>query len=115
LWFPAFAGMTKKTTSASQQSVDLAGEPAHPPRSGISDEPHLTRLPRLEARRGTGRDVEAEAARLLAVELQCCIRLVEMVVRADLDRPVAGIGDGQSYGRSAGIHLDVAGGRNDFA
>jgi hypothetical protein len=37
-----------------------------------------------------------------------------MVVRADLDRPVAGVGDGERDGRAAGVELDLAGGRHDL-
>ena len=69
--------------------------------AGIGDEPHLAALPRLETGRGAGRDVEPEPARLLAVERKRRVGLVEMIVRADLDRPVAGIGDRQGHG-SAG-------------
>ena len=53
----------------------------------------VARLARLEAHRGAGGDVEPHAARLLAVELQRRIGFEEMIVRADLDRPVAGVGD----------------------
>ncbi len=38
-----------------------------------------------------------------------------MIVRADLDRPVAGIGDVEGYGRLAGVELDVAVLGDDFA
>src|SRR5690606_38678859 len=57
------------------------------------DQSHLTRLPRLEAHRGPGGNVEPHAARGGTVEAQGLVGLEEVVVRADLDRPVAGIGD----------------------
>ncbi len=82
---------------------------------GIGDQPHLAALPRLEPRRGPGRDVEPEAARLVAIELQRRVGLEEMVVRADLDRPVAGIGDDERDGRPPGIELDIALGDENFA
>src|SRR4029077_20971526 len=69
----------------------------------------LARLPRLEPHRRPGRDVEPHAARLLAIELQRRIGLEEMIVRADLDRPVAGVGDGERHGLAAGIERDLAG------
>src|SRR4029077_7902693 len=69
----------------------------------------LARLPRLEPHRRPGRDVEPHAARLLAIELQRRIGLEEMIVRADLDRPVAGVGDGERRGLAAGVERDLAG------
>src|SRR5215475_6303389 len=68
----------------------------------------LARLPGLEAHRGAGRDVEPHAARLGAVKLQRRIGLEEMIVRAHLDRPVAGIRHRQGDGLAAGIELDLA-------
>src|SRR5262249_56130985 len=47
-------------------------------------------------------------ARLLALEVQRRIGLEEMIVRADLDRPVAGVGHRQRHGLAAGIELDLA-------
>jgi hypothetical protein len=38
-----------------------------------------------------------------------------MVVRADLDGSVAGVGDGEGDGGAAGVELDVAGGGEEFA
>ena len=49
--------------SASQLAADLAVEAVHDARAGIGDEPHLAGLPRLEAHRRAGRNVEPEAAR----------------------------------------------------
>ena len=57
------------------------------------DEPDLAGLAGLEADGGAGGDVEAAAARGGAVEVERRVGLGEMVVRADLDRPVAGVGD----------------------
>src|SRR5258708_1144905 len=65
-------------------------------------------LARLEAHRRAGRNVEAHAARLLALEFQRRIGLEEMVVAADLDRPVARIGDRDRHGLAARIERDVA-------
>src|SRR5437899_1457746 len=72
------------------------------------DQRDLARLAWLEAHRRAGRDIEPHAARLLAVEFQRRIGLEEMVVRADLDRPVAGIGDRDLGGLAAGVELDLA-------
>src|ERR1700722_10290060 len=76
--------------------------------SGQRDELHVAGLSRLEAHRGAGRDVEPHAARLLAVELQRRIGLEKLVLGADLDRTVAGIGDRERHRLAAGIELDLA-------
>src|SRR5262249_58428151 len=68
----------------------------------------LARLPRFKAHRGAGGDIEPHAARLFAIEFQRRIGLEEMVVRADLDRPIAGIGDRQRHRLATGIELDLA-------
>src|SRR5439155_19554054 len=78
-----------------QRAVDAAAEADDAAGAGVGDEPHLTGLARLEPGRGPGRDIEAAAAHLVAVEPQRSVRLVKMIVRTDLDRSVAGIGDGQ--------------------
>src|SRR5439155_7191903 len=43
-----------------------------------------------------------------AIEGECGVGLVEMVMRTDLDRAIAGIGDGQAHRRAARINLDFA-------
>src|SRR5579883_3220450 len=90
------------------QAVDLA-------LAGERDEAHLAALAGLEADRRAGGNVEAEAARPGAVEFQRRIGLEEMVVRADLDRPVAGIGDLQGQRLAVLVHDDVAGFGEDLA
>src|SRR5258708_34975559 len=77
--------------------------------AGERDERDVARLPGLEAPRGAGRDVEPHAARLFAVELERRVGLEEVVVRADLDRPVAGVRHRQRHGLAAGVDRDVAG------
>ena len=49
------------------------------------------------------------AARLRAVEAQRGVGFEEVVVRADLDRPVAGVGHGQRERAAAGVEFDLAG------
>src|SRR5262245_34246084 len=72
-------------------------------------------LARLEAHRRAGSDIEAAAARLGAVELQGRVGLGEVVMRADLDRPVAGVGHGEGDGSAPGVELDVAVQSDDLA
>src|ERR1700722_9248262 len=56
------------------------------------DELDLALLAGLEAHRRTGGNVEPEATRARALELQRAIGLEEVIVRADLNRPIARIG-----------------------
>src|SRR6516225_9263405 len=99
----------------SQLAVDLGVKADDAALSGVSDEPDLAALSRLEAGRGAGRDIEPIAARLFAVKGECGVGFVEVVMRADLDRAVACIGDGQRDRRAAGVELDVARGGEDLA
>src|SRR5437868_14347218 len=88
---------------ASQPAHDVAAEAVDRALAGERDELHIAGLAGLEADGGAGGDVEAHAARFLAVEFQRGIGLEEMVVRADLDRAVAGVGDRERHGLAAGI------------
>src|SRR6056297_419072 len=72
-------------------------------------------LARFEAHGRTGRDVEAHAARLLALEGEAGIGLVEMVMRADLDRAIALVGDRERHHLAPGIELDGAFRRGNLA
>src|SRR5207237_10098531 len=76
--------------------------------AGERHELHVAPLPRLETHRGACRDVEPHAAGASAVELQRRIGLEEMIVRADLDRPIARIGNRQRHRLATGIELDLA-------
>src|SRR5919106_524989 len=86
------------------QTIEAAG----PARAGDRHELDLARLPGLEAHRRAGRDVEATAARSLALELERGVGLEEMVVRADLNRAVAGIRHLQGDRGAVGIESDLA-------
>src|SRR3546814_1215306 len=69
-------------------------ESDHGTAAAIGDQRHLAALPRLEPHRRARRDIEALAVCRLPVEQQGGVGLREMIVAADLDRPVAAIGDG---------------------
>src|SRR5216683_2099581 len=101
--------------SVSERASDLVVEAVHDSRAAVSDEAHLARLARLEAHRGAGGDVEAEAPRLVALEAERRVGLEEMVMRAHLDRPVASIGDLKLDGRTARVQFDLARLGDDFA
>ena len=100
---------------ALQGPHDLLAEAEDHPIAGQWDQPDFARLARLETHRRAGGDVEPHAARLLPVEAQARIGLEEVVVRADLDRAIAGIGHFDGDLGSADIELDSAGLGNDFA
>ena len=87
----------------------------HDAPAAIRHQRHFARLAGFEAHRGAGRDIEPLATRGGAVERQRGVGFGEVIVAADLDRPVAGVGDGQRGAGKAGVQLDVAGGREDFA
>src|SRR5262249_13248041 len=97
------------TSRFSEFTHHILSKPVHGALAGERDQRHLARLSRLEAHGRSGRDVEPHAARLLAIELQRRVGLEEMIVRSDLDRPVAGVGRRQRHGLAAGIERDVAG------
>src|SRR5580704_19742787 len=73
------------------------------------DQRHLAALTGLEAHRGAGRNIEAHAAGLYTIELQRWIGLEKVIVRADLDRPVAAVRDGERQRFAALVELDFTG------
>ena len=92
---------------------------AFPPRTirlaGDRHQPHRPALARLEADRRARRDVETVAVGGPAVEHQGAVGLEEVVVAADLDRPVAGVRDRQLDGGAALVERDLPGGCQDLA
>src|SRR5262249_37485555 len=94
---------------ALQLAHHILAEPVDRALAGERDQRDLAGLPRLEPHRRAGGDVEPHAARLSAIELQRRVGLEEMIVRAHLDRPVAGVRHRQRHGLAAGIEGDVAG------
>ena len=80
----------------------------------VGREPHGARLAGLEAHGGAGGDVEPHALGALAVELQRLVGLEEMIVAADLDRPVAGVGDLDGDRIAALVELQLARSGDDF-
>src|SRR5262249_40722981 len=93
---------------ASELTHHVLPEPVDRALAGERNERDLARLPRFKAHRGASGDIEPHPARLFAVEFQRRIGLEEMIMRADLDRPVAGIGDRQRGRLATGIELDLA-------
>src|ERR1700719_3708264 len=95
-------------TSPSELAHDVLTEAVDRALAGERDERHLAALAGLEAHRRPGRDVEAHAARLLAIEFERRVGLEEMIMRPHLDRPVAGVGHRQGHGLAAGVERDLA-------
>src|SRR5712671_7598923 len=100
-WQPSFQEKSQLSHHVATKTIDdsLAGE---------RHELDVAGLPRLEPHRGAGGDIEPHAARLFAVEFQRRIGFEEMIVRADLDRAVAGVGDVKRHGLAAGVEFDLA-------
>ena len=69
----------------------------------------------LEAHGGAGRDVQTKTVGRRPIEGERFVGLVEVVVRADLDRPVAGVGHFDADRAAAGVQLDLAGGGLDLS
>src|SRR5690606_29802044 len=74
----------------------------------VRDERDAARLPGLEAHGRAGGNVQTKPARGFAIERQRVVDLVEVVVRADLNRTIAGIRDYEHDFRAAGVQLDLA-------
>src|SRR5579862_1444586 len=96
-------------TAPLELSHDVLAEAVYRAPSGDRDERHVARLPGLEAHRRASGDVEPHAAGLFAVEFKRGVGFEEMVVRADLDRPVAAIRDRERDALTPFIDLDFAG------
>ena len=97
--------------SASERSGDLAAQPGDDAGGRRAGPARPSRVDAgLEAHRGAGRDVQALPAGRGAVERQRRVGLGEVVVRADLDRPVAGVHDRRASvtGRPALISIGAA-------
>ena len=83
------------------KAIDLA-------RPGERNQIDGASLSRLEAHGSAGSDVEPEPEGRGAVERQRRIGLGEVVVRPDLDRAVAGVGDRDRQHLAADVQIDVA-------
>src|SRR6187402_684398 len=92
----------------SEFSLHLAAKAVDDALASQRDELHVAGLPRLEPHGGAGGDIEPHAAGFLAVEFQRRVGFEKMVVRADLDRTIAAVGDGERHRLAAGIEFDLA-------
>src|SRR3954454_3729445 len=106
---PSGSGSAVSESAASELAVDLAGEAVDLARAGIGYQIDAPGLPWFEPDCRPSRNVETEAPRLFPVEGQRAVRLEEMIVGTDLDRPVAGIGDLQADGFAAVVQGDLTG------
>src|SRR5215468_7769285 len=80
-------------------AVHQVAEPVHVLLAPEWDQRHFLLVPRLEADGRRLRDGQPHPEGGGAVELQGAVDLEEVIVRADLDRPVAGVADLERDGR----------------
>ena len=111
---PELGGRRRGLRFALQWSHHRAGETEDDARSGKRDQLDCSLLPRLESHRGSRGDVETKASRRGTIERQRSVGFREVIMRAHLDRPVAGVCDRQPNGRPAGIELDLTVLREEF-
>src|SRR6266446_7055703 len=84
-------------------------EAIHQARARVGDERNLTRLTRLETHSRSRRNVEPISKSRLPVESESRVGLGEMIMTADLDRPVACVRHFERDGHSALVQDDLAG------
>ena len=86
----------------------IPGEAIYSAQACQGDQFYRARLSRLETHRRTGGNIQAHAARLLARKRQGVIGFIEVIMRADLNRPVAGVRHRQGDRGSSDIQFNVA-------
>ena len=96
-------------------TVDFTVKPAHYPMAAISDQRDFADLTGFETHRRSGRDIKPESPRGLSVEIQRGVGFKEMIMRAYLNRAVAGIGNPHRSGFPSGVKRDLACGGDDFS
>src|SRR5436190_741667 len=94
-----------------RQGIPTANHPA----AGNLDQRDRLRLARLEADGGSGGNIQPEPVRRAAIERERAIGLDEVIVAADLDRPIAAVDDGQRPGGASFVEHDRCSGGTDRA
>src|SRR5690242_16896498 len=89
-----------------ERSGPLGAEAGDDPQSADRYEGDVAFHTGLEPHRRAGGDVEPGAPGRLAVELQAGVAGGEVVVRADLDRPVGGVDDADGDALAARVERD---------
>ena len=84
---------------------DPPGKAEHPAMPGQVHQLDLATLPGFETHRCAGGDVQAHAATGVAVERQRVVGFEKVVMRADLDWPVATVGHLEAEGAPASVEL----------
>ena len=98
-----------------ERAPDGAAQTRDHPGADERDEVDVHRDARFEPHGGTGRDVEAATVCLLAIEHERRVGFGEVVVRTDLDGPVAAVLDAQGVHGPSRIDLDRLVGPDDLA
>src|ERR1700728_3114654 len=91
-----------------QRSHDLAAKADDRAAAGIVHQRHLALLAGLKTHRSAGRNIQAHAEGLCALEYQRRIDLCKVIVAAHLHRSIAAIGHLERDGASAAIENNVA-------
>ena len=112
---PASAPSVAGTRGGSSGPDDRAAQAGDDPAADERYEVDVERDPGFEAHGRAGGDVESETARRRPVERERRVGLGEVVVRTDLDRPVAGVLDAERDHRSTDVDLDRLVGSDDLA
>jgi hypothetical protein len=107
--FPVCSASSLQPFSLFQRAIDFSIESVNFAGAGEGDEFDAFGVAGFKTHGGAGGNVEAEAARGGAVKGQGLVDFEKMEVRADLDGPVAGIGDFELLGRQAGVGVEPLG------
>src|SRR5690349_3828099 len=94
--------------SSSQRSHNGLIEAIHYSGAAVWDQRNFTSLARLKAHSCSCRNIKAVSERSLAIKLESRVRLGEVVMAADLDWPVACVGNGKGDGIAILIKDDLA-------
>ena len=114
---PLLAGSSKRLgfyvwiiKTAIHQSIDPIGHTI----ASYRDQRHPLVFSRLKPHRGSSRNLQSKPIGLLTIEPQRAIRLEEMTMRPDLNRPITGIGNNQLNRLTAFERNNVALTEDDF-
>src|SRR3546814_16598676 len=111
----SFPTLRSSVRALLKRARDLTVEATDTARTAVGHGRHVARLPRLETHGRAGGNVEPKPARLRAIEVERAVRFGAVIVRADLNRSVAPIGDRPGERRAAGIELNLARLREDLS
>ena len=86
-----------------QIAHDPPGKAEYPAQTGQFNQLNVAALARFKTHGGASRNVQAHAPAFAALEHQRIVGFKEVVVRTDLNRPIATVGHFQGVRASAGV------------